>query len=82
MIERPCNCPVHVGLRLAVRAFFAFLAVMLLFGFLHRNDGRGRILIETVPAAYLDQCGRVHRDLLDPRPGEPMFPIKRRGSDA
>jgi hypothetical protein len=80
--ERPCDCSACAARRLAWRLFLACFAILALFGFLHRNDGRDRLLVQATPSAYVDQCGKVHRDLLDPRPGEPMFPIKRRGSNA
>jgi hypothetical protein len=35
------------------------------------------VAIEVHPAAYIDQCGTVHTDLLDPRRGDPPFPIRR-----
>lgn len=42
----------------------------------------GRPHFAPTPAAFVDTCGKVRPDLLDPRPGEPLFPIKRRGSTA
>lgn len=49
MIERPCNCAQCAAWRLARAIFLAFLAVLALIGFLHRHDGRGRVLIDPPP---------------------------------
>lgn len=50
MTERRCPCIRCESLRLAIRVFLAAIVVLFLFAFLHRNDGRGRITIETVPS--------------------------------
>ncbi len=48
MIERRCNCIACASVRLAMWVAIAAFAALLLFAFLHRNDGRGRLLIEAV----------------------------------
>lgn len=62
-IEDPCHCAACEARRLAWRIFLTFLAVIVFFGFVHRNDGQGQINIS--PAAYRDQCGAIHPDILD-----------------